>query len=306
MTTSTAVGSPTFLLPPDAYRDADWFERERQHVFTRSWALVGDAARLTDPGDWLTAVVGGVPIVAVVDADGVRRAFHNVCRHRGMVMVDGCGSDCRTIRCGYHDWRYGLDGSLLTVPQRAEQFPEIEAGALALRRAAIDVWEGMVFVSPDVAVGPLAGALEGIPAALGSHRPGCLPVVASADVVARCNWKLLVENHIDVYHLWYLHRESLGDFDHPRFEYELVGRNWVSYEPLRSGDNLRRLDAGGVPIRHLDERDRDGIGAHLAFPSILFASTAEFFMSYAVVPLAPDRSRLELRVRAEPDCDAGA
>jgi hypothetical protein len=34
------------------------------------------------------------------------------------------------------------------------------------------------------------------------------------------------------------------------------------------------------------------------------AVSAEFVISYAVVPEAPDRSRIELRVRAEPGADA--
>ena len=70
---------------------------------------------------------------------------------------------------------------------------------------------------------------------------------------AACNWKLLVENHVDVYHLWYLHRESLGDFDHNQFEHHQLGANWASYEPLRRRDvDAARLTSGTVAIRGLD------------------------------------------------------
>jgi hypothetical protein len=54
-----------------------------------------------------------------------------------------------------------------------------------------------------------------------------------------------------------------------------------------------------VPIEHIEPRDRLGIGAHMIFPNILMATTAEFFVTYAVVPLNPSRSRIELRVRGE-------
>jgi phenylpropionate dioxygenase-like ring-hydroxylating dioxygenase large terminal subunit len=56
-------------------------------------------------------------------------------------------------------------------------------------------------------------------------------------------------------------------------------------------------------ISHLDERDRFGIQAHLVFPNLLVAATAEYFITYGPAPVAPDRSRIELRVRAEPDAD---
>jgi choline monooxygenase len=73
----------------------------------------------------------------------------------------------------------------------------------------------MAFASPDRHVAPLAEWMGGFPAAIGSVRPGLVPQVAAADITAACNWKLFVENHIDVYHLWYLHAGSLADFDHP-------------------------------------------------------------------------------------------
>jgi phenylpropionate dioxygenase-like ring-hydroxylating dioxygenase large terminal subunit len=299
---------PAFLLPPEAYTDAGWFRKEQAGLFACTWQLVGDAAALREPGDYLATTVGGVPLVLVVDESGTRRAFHNMCRHRGMVMVDGAGAGCRAIRCEYHDWRYGLDGSLQVVPQRADQFPGLDAGELGLLPAAVGEWEGMVFACPDPGVTPLAEFLGGFPDAIGSARPGLLPVVAGADIPADCNWKLFVENHIDVYHLWYLHAATLADFEHHRFEHRAVGPHWVSYEPVRraaaGAAGGSRLDGGNPPIAHLDARDRSGLGAHLLFPNMTFAVSAEFFISYAVVPTGPASSRVELRVRAEPGADA--
>jgi Rieske 2Fe-2S family protein len=300
---ATTVDAPTFLLDRAAYADPDWFRREQSDLFARTWALVGDAAAVRRPGDYLTAAVGGVPLVVVVGEDGVRRAFHNMCRHRGMVMLEGQGA-CRAIRCEYHDWRYGLDGSLLVVPQRADQFPDLDAAGLGLVPAAVAEWEGLLFACPDAAVAPLGAWMGEFPVAIGSVRPGLLPEVAAADIPAACNWKLFVENHIDVYHLWYLHALSLADFEHRLFEHRAVGPHWVSYEPRRADDGPTGLDAGNPPIAHLDDRDRNGLGAHLLFPNITFAVSAEFVITYAAVPVAPDRTRIELRVRAEPGADA--
>ena len=158
-----------------------------------------------------------------VDDDGTRRAFHNMCRHRGMVMLGGSGT-CRAIRCDYHAWRYGLDGSLRVVPQRADQFPDMDPDDLGLLPAAVAEWEGLVFACPDPDVAPLDEWMAGFPDAIGSIRPGLVPQVAMADIPAACNWKLFVENHIDVYHLWYLHALSLADFEHRRFEHRAQPR----------------------------------------------------------------------------------
>ena len=200
-----------------------------------------------------------------------------------------------------------LDGSLRVVPQRKEQFADLDLDAWGLLPVAVDVWEGMVFADPDPTAPPLTEWLGRLPAHIGSHHPGQLPLVAQVDIPARCNWKLLVENHIDVYHLWYLHRESLGDLDHHQFEHHQLGPHWASYEPLRDMDLANvRLVKGTVPIADLDERDRHGVGAHLIFPSILLAANVEFFMSYAVVPDGPTDSHIEVRIKAEPGADGEA
>jgi choline monooxygenase len=296
-----------FLLEPAAYTDASWFARELRLVFGRTWHVVAHVEQLPHPRDFVTVRVGGAPIAIVRQGDGTLRAFHNVCRHRGMVMLDGCGSLRDDIECSYHGWRYDLDGALRVVPQRRTQFPDLDASACGLLPASVDVWEGMVFVNPDPAAVPLPESLAGLPEHIGSHRPGRLTLAGVADVPAACNWKLLVENHVDVYHLWYLHRESLGDFDHNQFEHCQLGANWASYEPLRKLDvDAARLTSGTVAIRELDERDRLGLGAHLAFPNTLLASNAEFFMSYAVVPDGPAHSHIEIRVRAEEGADGDA
>jgi phenylpropionate dioxygenase-like ring-hydroxylating dioxygenase large terminal subunit len=300
---NTLLGA-RFLLPRLAYDDPDWYAREQRSIFSRSWALIGAVDALVEPGDYVSDIVGGVPIVVVRGENGELRAFQNLCRHRGMVMVEGCGHSPDGIRCFYHDWRYALDGSLRVVPQRKEQFPDLDVDQWGLLPAAVGVWEGMVFAHPDPEAS-LEEALDALPDHIGSHRPGLLPLVAQADLVAHCNWKLLVENHIDVYHLWYLHRTSLGELDHHRFEHHQLGKNWASYEPMRAPDlTAGRLARGTEAIGHIDDRDRHGVGAHLIFPNILLAANAEFFMSYAVVPVSATESRIEVRMRAEPGADA--
>ena len=298
---------PRYLLDPKAYHSADWFDQELDHLFGNRWALVASEDELPGPGAFVTATVGRAPLVVVRGEDGELRAFHNLCRHRGMKLLDGAGQLERCVSCFYHHWRYGLDGALAVVPQRKDQFPDLVTEQWGLLPAAVDRWEGMVFAHPDPEAPPLASALAGVPEHLGSHHPGLLRQVARARIAARCNWKLFVENHIDVYHLWYLHDETLGDFDHTQFQHRQEGGNWTSYEPLRGEDiAAAALTKGTTTIAHLDGRDRLGLGAHLVFPNLLMASAAEFFATYVAQPTSPDEMVVDLRVRAEPDADSAA
>ena len=298
---------PRYLLPPTAYTTADWFEQEQATLFGPRWALVGSTDDLASPGDYVTAVVGKAPLVVIRGDDGELRAFHNLCRHRGMVLLQGVGNVARTVNCFYHQWRYALDGALEVVPQRKEQFPDLVSSEWGLLPASLGVWEGLVFAHPDPAAPPLEATLGDLPAHIGSHRPGLLAQVATTRLEAKCNWKLFVENHVDVYHLWYLHDVSLGDFDHTRFEHRNLGAHWSSYEPLKHGDlDAAALSRSTEAISHLAERDRLGLGAHLVFPNLMMASAAEFFATYVAEPIAPDHTTIDIRVRAEPGADAAA
>jgi choline monooxygenase len=282
----------------DLYRSADLLEAERRDVL-RSWSLVATTQEL-GPRRYVTAEPGGVPVILVRDDDGTLRAFHNVCRHRGMPLADGYGEAGRYLTCPYHQWSFALDGSLTRVPQRDEQFPGIDRAALGLRPAAVAEWNGMVFVNPSKDPEPLPAALGPLPAKLANWFAGPLEQVAVVSYDVACNWKFIVENHIDVYHLWYLHQRSLAAYDHRSFAWAWEDDTWWSFEPLKPSETV---PAG---IDWLRDDERAGIGAHLLFPNLMLVTTADYFATYDAVPVAPDRTRLTLRVRSTPDVDAEA
>jgi phenylpropionate dioxygenase-like ring-hydroxylating dioxygenase large terminal subunit len=280
-------------------------EEERRLIFADRWVLAAAQDELVAAGDFVTVRAGEAELVVVRGEDGVLRAFHNYCRHRGMALVEGSGSDLGRLPCLYHGWTYGLDGTLRLVPQRRDQFADLDPAEWGLLPAAVDRWAGMVFVHPSpTAAPPLAQALGEMRDGLGSFRPHELCEVANATFDLGCNWKLFVENHVDVYHLWYLHERSLGAFDHTRFEHRQVAEHWTSWEPLRSLDAPNPIQAEGtVEIAHLNDRDRYGLGAHLVFPNLMIATAAEFFATYVAEPVTAERTRLRLRIRAESDAD---
>lgn len=290
-----------FLLPPHAYFDGGWYEREQRDLFARSWHLAAAIEDLPLPGDYITINAGFDPVVVIRGADGQIRAFHNFCRHRGHQLLEGSGNAHTGIVCPYHFWNFATDGELRRVPQESE-FEAAELGAFGLLPAATGEWGGMVFVNGEASA-DFAAWMRDFPARIGSYRPDRLSEVARVQFDASCNWKLFVENHIDVYHLWYLHAKSLSAYDHNQFEWAQVGPHWVSYEPARPGVERKRPHVGSRPIEGLAERDRIGIGAHMLFPNTLFATESEFFISYVATPRAADQCVIDVRIRAEPGAD---
>jgi choline monooxygenase len=284
----------------DLYTDPDVLAFERAHLFHRAWTLVADLDELAAPGSYVTATIQSVPLAVVRDGEGTLRAFHNVCRHRGITLLEGSGTLGRFMTCPYHQWSYALDGELRQVPQQQAQFPELEMELLALHEAQVAEWQGMVFVNPSLTAPPLSAAMAGLDERLDPFLSGPLHQVARVEYEAACNWKLLVENHIDVYHLWYLHARSLADYDHRSFVWESLGDNWWSLEPLKDTSTA----VGG--FEWIPEAMRHRIGAYLLFPNLMIVTTDHYFATYDAQPIGPGRTRLTLRVRAGVGADAEA
>ena len=118
--------------------------------------------------------------------------------------------------------------------------------------------------------------------------------MARVDYTVDCNWKLLVENHVDVYHLWYLHQRSLAAYRHPPSNG--IGRDaWWSLEPLKDPARPPGRAVGG-----LADEERFGIGAHLLFPNLMLVTTGEYLATYDARPVAPGRTEMTLRIRSTP------
>jgi choline monooxygenase len=173
---------------------------------------------------------------------------------------------------------------------------------------AAEVWAGYVFVHLDAEPATsLSEWLGDFPALIGDFHPERLVEVARHRFELAANWKLFIENHIDVYHLWYLHQNSLALYDHPRAAWSMCGPHWVFYEPPRADVDTHdeRFWRGMVPIADVGE-ERWGSGAHLIWPNLTLATGAGFFMTYQCVPLGAERCLVDLRVRAEVGGDPAA
>jgi len=293
---------PPEVLPAEAYWEREWLDKERSLLFARTWTLAGSQMDLATPGDVVVVDAGTDPLFVVRDEGGALRAFHNLCPHRGYKLVSASGRLSQSIRCDYHFWNFLLDGRLRHIPQAETQFPGLDKDRLGLRRAAVAIWEDHVLVHPDPKA-RLEDWLGPFPSWLGTHRPARYVETARTVLPARCNWKLFVENHVDVLHLWYLHARTLGIADHDLFEWWQAGPHWGSYEPMKDlAKAHRRPTLPGLP--GLDSLDVDGVRANLLFPNLMVAATGEAFLTYVARPTGPETTALELTVRTAPGASA--
>ena len=96
----------------------EFYELEREAIFTKTWLNVGRVEQVPRTGRYFTKELqcAGTSVIIVRDKEGGVRGFHNICRHRGNKLVwndyprEETSGTCRQFTCKYHGWRYDLDG----------------------------------------------------------------------------------------------------------------------------------------------------------------------------------------------------
>jgi len=200
----TDVAADVMTVSVDHYTDHPRLERERQ-LLRRTPAMVGLSGLIPEPGSYAATNVGDVPVIMTRDEDGNPVALLNACRHRGAPVVEGCGVAER-LRCPYHGWTYGLDGSLVGR-RRPDYFESVAPDGLI--GLPIHEEHGLLWVTADpdseIDRDPLGGAAEELaPFDLGDYQH-----FRTVRFDRALNWKLVVETFCEAYHLAVLHRDSL-------------------------------------------------------------------------------------------------
>lgn len=197
-------------LPPALYTDEAFLDFERRALFDREWLCVGVTSRVSEPGDWFTAIVNEEPILIARGREGDLRAMSAICQHRGMQVCEGEGNST-TFKCPYHHWNYGLDGRLLGAPAM-ERTADFDKPEWSLPRLGLEVWAGFIFVNFDPAAPPLAPTLERYAPYLENYDlENCVCPGTFTLEDLPWNWKVMFENFNDGYHANRLH-QYLQDF----------------------------------------------------------------------------------------------
>ncbi len=286
-------------LPVEAYTSEDWYRREQELIFSRVWRYAGFVEDLENSGDYLTVQAGLHNIIVVVGKDGSLRAFHNRCRHRGTQLLRTVGKRQKAIRCPYHDWTYDLEGKLISVPELSREFGDLDKGCLGLQAASVDVWRGMIFVHSDPNAPSLQEWFSEIEPHLGPHKVDELVEYPDArkEYEVRANWKVVVENYIDVYHLAHLHSGTLSMYQHSEAEYGFHGDHFAFKEPL-AAEYQANLEKN-APMPLVVPADQAAAYVPMLFPGIGLSETESDWSTFIVTPLAPDRTKVENRVRVK-------
>jgi glycine betaine catabolism A len=209
---------PGYTLPAGLYTRQDVFEADAEVIFHRHWIAAGVEADVPEPGDVYALDIGRSSVAIVRDDDGIVRAFHNVCSHRGARLLDAGRSTIGRLVCPYHQWVYELSGELIDAPHMGAGF---DKGLGHLRPVHLRSIGGVLYIclseTPPDDIDGLARIME---ERLAPYELANAKVAFETDLVEHGNWKLTMENNRECYHCTANHPDLCVSFVHYDFGFD--------------------------------------------------------------------------------------
>ncbi|NDC40886.1 MAG: aromatic ring-hydroxylating dioxygenase subunit alpha [Chitinophagia bacterium] len=273
------------------YFDESVFEAEKEAIFQQCWHFVGLRSQLANNNDFITRNVGGVPVV-VQNLKGEVKAFLNVCSHRfSIIQTEPRGN--RPMMCPYHGWTYDKDGIPTGIPKKPlfKDFTHDELCELKLREFALEACGDMVFVcvTPPAQtlreyLGDFYADMELMSQGIGAERD-----VNSMTIGA--NWKIIVENTLESYHVNLVHMNTFRPLGASGLEFHFsnVHSNWVAGLAIPEDD--RKLAKVHAPFEGRPYKI-PGYVHYVIFPNLLVSSSYGTSFNLSVIePLTPGTTK---------------
>jgi choline monooxygenase len=271
-----------YTIPAAWYVDERITRLEKQQVFGTNWIAVGRTDQVATAGQFFTFDLAGEPLVIVRGTDNKMRAFFNVCRHHAAAVATAPCGVAQLLRCPYHGWTYGLDGSLKGTPEFTGvcNFDRAENGLLPVR---VETWESFIFVNLDQQAPALEDYLGDLPERLAPLSIAGLGFFARKSYTLACNWKVYIDNYLDGgYHVPHLHKALNSVLDYTEYTIENGERYTLQSSPLVASQDTSVAQT----------RTGDRAYYYWLYPNFMINIYQGVMDTNLVLPLGTDRCRV--------------
>jgi Rieske 2Fe-2S family protein len=273
--------------PGMIYNDPAILEREKEVIFRQEWLCIGRADELPNPGDYQTHRIVGEPVLLCRKADGSIAAYSNTCLHRGVEVASGQGNT-QEFTCPYHGWLYNLDGQLLGASYMRDS-EGFDRRTCRLPTLPVALWHGWIFLSLNANPMPFDRYIADFDEKFGYIDMGKLKLGLKRDIPLRCNWKLMVENFIDFYHVGVLHKDTIGRYMKTSdVDYDLRPGGRIFIDEYDAGSHTKDGQVFKEPIATLKDKPPRFSQAGVLPPNLNFFVRPDYVMLYTSWPTDVD------------------
>ena len=283
-------------LPASLYTSQELLEQEVQDLFYKQWVCVGHVSEISAAGDYVTFDLIDKPLLIVRDKDNNVRAYSNVCRHRSTVLATGAGNRS-AFSCPYHAWTYDLSGCLRSAPHMDKD----KVAGICLPEYPVEIWQGLIFVSINPDVEPLAPQLEVLAERTLPYNLADYVVVERSEVEVACNWKVLVENFCESYHVFKVHAKTLEPGAPTSSTKVLEGGKGFNHHTM----HLNTTGYGESTLARLPDHLRELIHLICIYPCVVISLEPASAINLSIRPTGPQSLKYTLQIALHPDEEAG-
>lgn len=202
-------------ITAERYTSEVQLRREFDEMWPRLWHFACLERDVAEPGEYVVWNLGRESIIVSRTQTGELAANFNVCQHRGArIMVDDRGCAER-FTCPYHGWSYRPDGRLVVVPDNQRFEHPVDRVERSLKPVRVDATLGLVFICMDPDAPPLLDIIGPVVERLVPYNLPGMTLIADQTVLLNCNWKAVLDNFHELYHVEHIHPLHALHFDCP-------------------------------------------------------------------------------------------
>jgi phenylpropionate dioxygenase-like ring-hydroxylating dioxygenase large terminal subunit len=189
-------------LRKERYHDPDFYDLEAERLWPRVWQMACRLEEIPQAGDVVEYEFLDQSVIVVRAEDQSVAAFENVCRHRGVRIVEGRGRCESGFTCPFHGWCYGPDGTNTYISKRGS-FSEhnLAPGDIDLTPVRCVVWGGCAWINLDADAPPLRECIEPFASIMDAWKVESLRAEWWRSFRLPVNWKLAEEAFMEQYHV---------------------------------------------------------------------------------------------------------
>lgn len=275
------------LLRPEQYTSGEQHRAELRHLFGPAWHPVCTVHDLAAPGDFLTFDLLETPLL-LRNFGGELRAFLNVCPHRHARLTSVARGHAEALRCQYHGWEYNADGRTGKIPE-ARAFRPWDRENSCLKRFRLETCGEVVFVNLGDTGPSLRAWLGPLWDRWAPTFGGPFRYATTWEQDFPCNWKVVVENSLESYHIPLVHPKTFGAFPTEENSWHELGPDFTSFKTTVPTDWVGRRQAGLV--RALGGADTGEYWHYNRHPHVTVSTLDVHRLLMCVFPLTPTTCR---------------
>ena len=188
--------------------DPEIHRLEMQQIFGRAWMGIAHIGEIPNSGDFVLRHMGEDRVIVTRTPEGEIAVLLNVCSHRGFEVCQADQGNATSFKCPYHGWAFDTCGKLLGAPLDKEFYGDWDKSQYGLRRARVEVRDGIIYATFDTSdatlddwLGPAGWYLD----LCGNDKR--VPLGPPTRFYVNANWKTFMDTAAgDDYHPVTLHR----------------------------------------------------------------------------------------------------